>query len=184
MPETNDTDTEIGKFTSIIELRAFIQSELGRLKEDIDKLFEVTTSHGETLSVQGERSRVSAKNIKDLHDRIITIASSLEKIKPFDESEIKKLINASIDAYEQRVKIDMLNRQLQDIEKPSGALKKLEDRLTDVEQKQKDLGTKSSANESETKELKLKVGIFIAIASVIAMKLLDFGMNLLKNIGK
>jgi hypothetical protein len=92
MPDTNDTDIEIGKFTSIIELRAFIQSELGRLKDDIDKLFEVTTSHGENLSVQDERTRVSAKAIRDLHTRIVNITSTLEKIKPFDTDEVNSIV--------------------------------------------------------------------------------------------
>jgi hypothetical protein len=207
MPSANQ-DSEVGNFASIIELRAFVQAEITRLKTDVDKLFTLTTQQVETNATRDERQRTMYNAVKDARDRVAALSNALDKIKAVDESSVKDIVNREITAavlkLENQIKLDEANKRLSEMDNPTGPFKRLSDKLdeliasteekidvnkevhdtalAEIKESAKKASDKASSVESDLKEIKTKVAIYSTIGAVLAVKLLDVVTNALKSL--
>ena len=196
-PSTQDPST-LGSFASVIELRAYVQAEIERLKNDVDNLYKITSLTKEDEARRDERLSNFQRTVDGMSDKVNNLISMVDRLKALDGDGLYKVIEEEINSFKRELENADLRQQLSDAKNPT-SLQSISNSLTELwkahEQKQRNDEDSSRTRDSEVKEMvkklteleksfaemKLRLTIIVSIAAFAVGKGLDL---LLKFISK
>jgi chromosome segregation ATPase len=171
-------------FATVVELRAYIQAEIKRLRDEIEKIFELTEILSNKGAAHDERFANLTKIVDGLPARVEAIARLLET---FDEKSIRRIISDEITRAFQDKELAALRDKLLHIDDaPEQRVKRLDENYsslqTTVESNEttlKTLSTEMTNLNNQFKGMQLKMALIMAGAAWVGSKLLDYVSSLL-----
>jgi DNA repair exonuclease SbcCD ATPase subunit len=166
---SSNRENDINGFGSVLELRAYVQGELERIKEDIQSLYGVTTQLREEDARRDERVARYQNIIDDLSERVLKLNNIVERMQPLFGDGVYDIIEDELKRFRESLDNERLKRELEDARSPLT--------LTSLASKIKDLQDKSETNEKKLtvaietlNVIKLKIALFASVASFVLVK--------------
>jgi hypothetical protein len=176
---SSNRDNDANGFGSVLELRAYVQGELERIKEDIQSLYSVTTQLREEDARRDERVLRCLQTLEDSLNRIARLESIIERMQPLLGNGVYDIIEDELKRFRESLDNERLKRELEDARSPltlsllSNKIVELQNRLDTVNVKQKTDEEKLASAIETLNAIKMKIALFASVASFVLVKVVE-----------
>ena len=181
MPSNRENDAN--GFGSVLELRAYVQGELERIKEDIQSLYSVTTQLREEDARRDERVARCQHILEDTISRIARLESVVEKVQPLLGNGVYDIIEDELKRFRESLDNERLKRELEDARSPL-TLSTLATKIDELRHGLDAANSKLMVDEEKLMKaietlnaIKIKIALFASVASFVLVKAVELAIK-------
>jgi chromosome segregation ATPase len=176
------------QYAIVAEIRAYAQTEFRRLREEVNRIFDIIDDIRSKDSASAER----LANLRAIVDAVLTRLQKIEQETSggIDLQTVESLISAAINAALQKQELEELRSKLENVDSsPEQIIKRLDRELADLKLKFDALNTNHEALKISHSKLrasfsglKLKFTLLVAAIGLVGAKLIDLASSYVSNL--
>jgi predicted nuclease with TOPRIM domain len=181
-------ENESQQYAIVAEIRAYAQTEFRRLREEVNRIFDI-------IDDMRSKDSASAERLANLRSTVDAVLQRLQKIEQetsggIDLQTVESLISAAINAALQKQELEDLRNKLENVDSsPEQVTKRLDRELIELKQKFDALNTEHTALKVSHSKLrasfgglKLKFTLLVAGIGLVGAKLIDLASSYFSNL--
>lgn len=181
-------ENESQQYAIVAEIRAYAQTEFRRLREEVNRIFDIIDDIRSKDSASAER----LANLRSTVDAVLTRIQKIEQEtnSSVDLQTVEGLISTAIEAALQKQELEDLRNKLENVDSlPEQIIKRHSNELTELKQKFDELHANYEALKvshsklrSAFSGLKLKFTLLVAAIGLVGAKLIDLASSYVSNL--